>query len=105
MPEVADEGLRRGYEIWEILCAACHGTGGRGDGAVAHLLTLPPGDLTEPGIAESRTDEEWIQVTAEGLDGTPMIGWDTVLTEEELLGVTRYLRSLVTREREESRGR
>jgi mono/diheme cytochrome c family protein len=35
-----------GPQLFQKLCASCHGPGGRGDGAVAPLFKLSPPDLT-----------------------------------------------------------
>jgi len=35
-----------GALVYEIYCQNCHGPGGRGDGAMCHLLRTPPADLT-----------------------------------------------------------
>ena len=36
-----------GRTIFETYCAACHGTDARGDGPMAQILLIPPGDLTQ----------------------------------------------------------
>jgi mono/diheme cytochrome c family protein len=41
--------LGEGKDDYQVLCAACHGPGGKGDGPMAKLLVKPPSDLT--GIA------------------------------------------------------
>jgi mono/diheme cytochrome c family protein len=45
MPPVLGESLV-GRDSFELYCAACHGSGGRGDGPVAAALKTPPADLT-----------------------------------------------------------
>jgi mono/diheme cytochrome c family protein len=32
--------------VYRVFCASCHGPGGKGDGAVAGILRVPPPDLT-----------------------------------------------------------
>jgi mono/diheme cytochrome c family protein len=39
--------VSRGAQHYARYCASCHGTGGRGDGAVAAALRTPPADLTK----------------------------------------------------------
>ncbi len=94
-PVPDDPELRRGFEAWVVLCAPCHGQTGKGDGAVADLLTIDPGDLTDPDALVFTTDRERIQVIAEGIEGSPMIGWKDVLNANEIEAVNRYLRSLL----------
>jgi len=93
-PVPDDPELRRGFERWAILCAGCHGQSGKGDGAVAELLMIAPGDLTDPETLVFTTDSERATVIAEGIDGSPMIGWKELLSAEEIEAVSRYLRSL-----------
>lgn len=45
-PAAAQEGARLGRIEFNANCAQCHGISGRGDGIIAHLLTVPPPDLT-----------------------------------------------------------
>jgi mono/diheme cytochrome c family protein len=90
-----DPQLRRGFEIWAVLCAPCHGQTGEGDGLVATLLTIETTDLTDPDAIVFDTDRERMEVIAEGIDGSPMIGWKEVLTEREIGLVNGYLRSIL----------
>ncbi len=100
-----DPQLRRGYEAWAVLCVSCHGQTGQGDGAVAPLLTVDPGDLTDRNSLVFTTDHERMQVIAEGLPGSPMIGWKDVLSDEEIAAVNAYLRHLLESGDEGDRGR
>jgi mono/diheme cytochrome c family protein len=43
MPDVERSG---GARLYDMYCASCHGQTGRGDGAMADLLTVQPTDLT-----------------------------------------------------------
>ena len=45
MPPVVIESMA-GADSFELYCAACHGSGGQGDGPVAAALRTPPPDLT-----------------------------------------------------------
>jgi mono/diheme cytochrome c family protein len=90
-----DPQLRRGFEIWAVLCAPCHGQTGKGDGLVAGLLTIETTDLTDPDAIVFDTDRERMQVIAEGLEGSPMIGWKEVLTEREIGILNGYLRYIL----------
>lgn len=44
----ADEttAVERGARLYRVHCQSCHGDEGRGDGAMAEVLTVPPADLT-----------------------------------------------------------
>lgn len=98
-----DPQLRRGFEAWAVLCAPCHGQTGKGDGAVASLLTVDPGDLTDRAASVFTTDHERMQLIADGLPGSPMIGWKDVLNDDEIAAVNAYLRHLLEAGDERSR--
>lgn len=44
-PATADDAAM-GAELFAHTCATCHGTGGRGDGPMASILSVAPADLT-----------------------------------------------------------
>lgn len=41
------EGVDAGERLYLSYCSACHGTTGRGDGALAAILEIEPADLTQ----------------------------------------------------------
>jgi mono/diheme cytochrome c family protein len=86
-----DPQVRRGFEAWAVLCAPCHGQTGKGDGEVAPFLEVDPGDLTDTADLLFTTDHERMELIAEGLEGSPMIGWKDVLTDEEIAAVNAYM--------------
>jgi mono/diheme cytochrome c family protein len=57
---------RSGREIYESSCAACHGTDGRGGGAVAADYPLVPPDLTDCAFATREPTSDWEVVTRHG---------------------------------------
>lgn len=46
LPAAAQDGSRLGRIEFNAYCAQCHGASGKGDGIIAHLLTVAPADLT-----------------------------------------------------------
>jgi len=72
---------------------------------VASLLTVDPGDLTDQDALVFTTDHERKQLIAEGLEGSPMIGWKDVLNDDEIAAVNAYLRYLQETGNQEERGR
>jgi len=86
-----DPRARQGFEAWAVLCAPCHGQTGKGDGEVAPFLEVDPGDLTKLETLLFTTDHERIELIAEGLEDSPMIGWKDVLTDEEIAAVNAYM--------------
>jgi mono/diheme cytochrome c family protein len=100
--DLTADQLRKGSEIWELVCEGCHGGLAQGQGRVSELLTTDPGDMTDRERAEFFSDRERIRFIADGMDGTPMIGWKEVLSDEEILAVYGYFCSLAEREGEGS---
>jgi cytochrome c oxidase cbb3-type subunit 2 len=83
-------------------CASCHGSAGRGDGALATRLSMPPRDLTRgafsgvtaaggAGDAEERL--ALARTIKFGLPGTPMAGRE-YLRDDEVVALAAYVQAL-----------
>jgi mono/diheme cytochrome c family protein/rhodanese-related sulfurtransferase len=81
-PVVGDVEL--GSEIYAQNCAVCHGSNGEGVSAPA---------LGNPMLLATATDGFLKYAITEGRDGTPMIAYKDILNEDEINGVTAFLRS------------
>jgi mono/diheme cytochrome c family protein len=83
--------------LFQRLCAACHGAGGRGDGPLAARLSLRPADWTrEPWrhiAAGSEPGETLARIIKFGLPGLPMAGHET-LPDAEVTGLVRFVQAL-----------
>lgn len=73
-----------GREVYEIHCAACHGDNGEGDIGPA---------IGNPAMLALTTDAFLKYAIENGRDGTQMVSFRDTLTEEEINGVTAFLRS------------
>lgn len=73
-----------GSKIYANKCAVCHGENGEGVSAPA---------LGNPMLLATATDEFLKYAIREGRDGTPMVGFKNILSEDEINGVTAFLRS------------
>ncbi len=73
-----------GSTVYANNCAVCHGKNGEGISAPA---------LGNPMLLATATDHFLRYAIAEGRDGTPMIAFKDSLSEEEIDGVTAFLRS------------
>jgi len=77
-------------------CAICHGDAGEGDGQLSPHLRPPPGNLPE-SVGE-RSDWELYLVVRDGgqaIGRSPvMVGFGERLSDEDLLAVTAFARSL-----------
>ena len=75
MAPSAPPDLVRGALLYEQLCASCHGENGQGDGPAAQGMQPPPIDFTDAERAQERSVFALYQVTVQGLEGTPMVGY------------------------------
>lgn len=93
-----------GRDIYMKRCFWCHGEEGRGDGASAEGMFPRPRDFVVADYlirstphGQLPTDEDLFGVISRGLPGTPMPGWEKILTEKELRSLVDYLKSLSPR--------
>ena len=94
----------RGKDVYDVHCVECHGTSGKGDGPAAHLLSPRPRDFslarykirtTETGSVP--TDGDLLRSVRQGLYGSAMPAWQTVLPDEDIRAVVEYLKTLSPR--------
>ena len=64
--------LATGATLYAATCAACHGAGGRGDGAAGATLEPRPADFTELARADQRSAMSLYEAITRGVDGTSM---------------------------------
>ena len=88
------EELEQGRTIYDRHCADCHGTEGRGDGALAHSLSPRPGNFVSAQTS-AKSDQDLLKIIANGRPRTAMQGWKDRLSEKEQLVTLAYIRSLV----------
>lgn len=88
-PDDQARQARRGAEIFQQDCAACHGATGRGDGWVGQVLLRQPKDLT----ATRFSTELLGQVLWNGKRGTAMPSWRG-LSQPDLAAVALYVKTL-----------
>jgi high-affinity iron transporter len=83
-----------GQAVYRAQCAMCHGADGRGDGPAAAMLSPKPRDLSSREFWAGRTLESVADAVRQGKPGTAMMGYQSVLTAEEIREVAAYLRTL-----------
>lgn len=111
------ESIRRGRDIFRsdtAKCATCHGEAGRGDGAQTQLVQkdkagrdrdvpglfddwgnpIRPRDLTSGIYRGGRRPLDVYRRIYAGIKGTPMTGFGTSLTEEQIWDLVNYVMSI-----------
>ncbi len=80
-PAIAPD-LKRGAQLFQAQCAACHGPQGRGDGPLAANLDPKPTALSEPQRARERSLFALHQIITNGVKGTAMASFGTLPEED-----------------------
>jgi mono/diheme cytochrome c family protein len=94
VPAASEEDLAEGSRLYQRRCATCHGDEGRGDGRAAAQLQNRPSNLTDTSHALYYSDQGRLWIVRNGVSGTVMPGWLTILGEEGTSQVFAYIRSL-----------
>ena len=81
-----------GAEVFKTNCAACHGDTGLGDGPAGAALDPAPKNLADLQ-AQAGDDYLFWRITT-GKEGTSMVPWKGILTEEQIWQVVTFLRTL-----------
>jgi cbb3-type cytochrome c oxidase subunit III len=97
------QAAQRGKATYDRWCAGCHGDTGKGDGvAAAHMLPRPRDfsrgvyKIRTTASGEIPTDADLRHVVDEGMPGTAMPEWKSLLSEQERDDVVAYLKSFST---------
>jgi mono/diheme cytochrome c family protein len=81
-----------GAEVFATNCASCHGEKGYGDGPAGAALDPAPKNLVEVAALAGDDYLHWRINT--GKEGTAMIAWKGVLTDDQIWQVVAYIRTL-----------
>jgi mono/diheme cytochrome c family protein len=92
LPTVSWDQADKGAQVYDSLCASCHGLYGAGDGLLAAALPVPPRDLSTALSQNQVSDEELWRVIADGKGDMP--GAADVLTPDEIQAVIVFVRLL-----------
>ena len=63
-----DVALKNGHEMYDQLCAVCHGVTGKGDGPAASALSNPAPDLTQFGAGSGSQYHAQLESVISGLN-------------------------------------
>ena len=82
---------RQGETLYQANCAFCHAADGSAKSWIGRFLEPHPRDLTDPVAMAGMTRERLARVIADGLDGTSMPAWKSVLAPREIDAVIAYM--------------
>jgi mono/diheme cytochrome c family protein len=89
-----------GKRLFVATCSACHGHEADGKGPAAAALKdiweqpSRPADLRQPHLRCGDLPQDIYRVLSTGLNGTPMISYDAILTPEQRWDIIAYLFSV-----------
>lgn len=91
-----EQNIQAGKDLFEAMCAACHGKEGHGDGPAAAGLDPPPGNIAGRAKMPMATDGYLFWTIAEGGQpiGTQMPAFGGSLEDEQIWQLILYLRSM-----------
>jgi len=81
-----------GADVFKTNCVACHGDSGHGDGPAGAALDPAPKNLAE--LQTVAADDYLFWRINTGKEGTAMVAWKGVLTEEQIWQVIAFIRTL-----------
>lgn len=80
-----------GKQLFESNCAFCHGADGTGKNWIGSFLEPHPRNLRDPAFMKSMTRTRLTLVINEGLSGTSMPAWKTVLEKNDIAAIVAYI--------------
>ena len=86
------DAAKDGAAVFKINCETCHGPQGHGDGPAGAVLDPAPKDLAE--LQAIAGDDYLFWRISKGKEGTAMVAWKGVLTDEQIWQVISYIRTL-----------
>jgi mono/diheme cytochrome c family protein len=89
---------KAGKAKYDLLCASCHGTTGKGDGPAAAALTPKPRSLADANYLKTLTDDHLFKVIKEGgtaVGKSPLMpAWGGQLKDQDIWNVVATIREL-----------
>ncbi len=83
------DAVASGSALYAAHCNACHGGGGRGDGAAVAVLPVKPASLPERVPSQREGDLFWW--IAHGVPNTPMPGFASQLSDMQIWNLIQFL--------------
>lgn len=94
-PKAGDaKALADGKAQYEMLCIACHGPAGKGDGPAAAALKPPAADLTDAGLNAQVSSGQRFAILKQGIPNTAMQAFGAALPDDMVWSIVAYAESL-----------
>lgn len=81
-----------GADVFKTNCESCHGPQGHGDGPAGAALDPAPKNL--PEVAALAGDDYLFWRVSTGKEGTSMVAWKGVLTDDQIWQAVAFIRTL-----------
>lgn len=85
------EQERRGESLFQHNCAFCHAADGTAGNWIGHFLEPHPRNLTDPKAMAGMTRDRLRTVIRDGLPGTTMSAWKSVLSDDQIDALIAYI--------------
>jgi cytochrome c oxidase cbb3-type subunit 3 len=82
---------RRGEALYQRDCAFCHAADGTAKSWSGRFLEPHPRDLTDPAVMSTMTRERLVQAIENGIEGTSMPAWKSVLERADIDALVAYI--------------
>jgi len=82
---------RRGERLFQANCAFCHAADGTAGNWIGHFLEPHPRNLTDAKAMAGMTRARLKQVIRDGVSGTTMSAWKSVLSDQQIDAVIAYI--------------
>lgn len=96
--------VSRGQAVYEKHCVECHGTSGKGDGPASFLMIPRARDFTtgdykirSTETGNLPTDADILRSIRQGLAGSAMPAWDSIISDDDITAVAAYVKSFSPR--------
>jgi mono/diheme cytochrome c family protein len=88
-----EESIAIGKAKFEVYCTMCHGHNGGAGQEITKGFEIDPSNLLTDSV-KKRTDGELFWATSNGVNGTKMLPWSDLLSDEEIWHIINYIRVL-----------
>jgi len=95
----AEFDIRVGERIYRKYCIVCHGASGDGQTTLGRVLPRHPRDFTSIEAMALLNDGELANAIENGKPGTAMVGWKSILDNEDVQRLILYIRQMFQKQR------